>query len=1030
MTTSTTPTEPRTRLAPLLLLSLSLAAPLVGGCQLGIEPGELEDLALQPTRRFPAGSTFYLPTPAEGRWVLAEGPEGNANEVVPGFDGYARFTPIVAGDYAFRIDGTDVRRTLTVVDAVPYEHFNYYATSSLARVGSELWAAHLFDPHVSRIDPGTGEVLGTIRVGPWPSAVAWVEGMPHALVAHKAGDTVGFVDVADGRLVDALWVGDEPAEIVLSSDGATAYVALATEDAVAVVDVPRREVVGRIATNVNPTAMALSDDDATLYVASYRSAVSNRLQFPADERNDLYDIAVVDTAAMEVRDHIASVGATIGGLLLDGDRLYVAVTRVAVEELSGQEGMTAFRHSVVAYDASTLAELAAVDLGRQDSSTGWAVRPFGLAMAGGTLWVATEGSDAVVGLDPASLAETARFAAPGRPRTVLADGERLFVHGAQAYEVTTASADGTVTGSIALSGDPRGESLALGQALYTGVGAGAGENHSCADCHVDGLTDGNVWSAGGFSESSSRPMFWMEGTDPIGWEGDAWDLYSYLWGSPGPTIGLTISNEGHQAFYDYLAALVPPPSANGKTRRDGSLSDEGARGQALFGGKANCASCHAGPLTTQGLRLPGGGTQTDHPIVVPSLVGAYRHTFWLVNGAARTLEEAVVAMLPLSGGSLTEGEITDVARYLEELTARELFVLETTPRPGDQHVRSEGELRVILSHPVLDDPDNLARVGLRAAGGEAVAVTTVADGRHLVLTPAAPLQPGQAYELWVGEDFEAFNETTLASEHVAAFVVAGAPALRLEGDYVITVDHPNLDRENLRYDPSVIIPIPLRMQAAPNAYGAVMSTQVTEALSATYDVVIDGEQAYWPPFTFPVGPGFLNRSFPSDITLVDDDGDGIADRGESTLYFRSPGLEATDVRWTIERDDGGPVECSGMEGTHEVELTMDDAGNPVVDWTADVQALGYYVTDPDAIPPTGPGPVTGGEAYWVLTTASFPTGFEGPVAYGEVPAGAQDASEDSGAPLGGATLPAGSCVKLTLVFTDFSSTVLRYTAGG
>ncbi|MCX4248093.1 Ig-like domain-containing protein [Paraliomyxa miuraensis] len=1028
MTTSTprTPSLRPSRWA----LALALALPVGSGCQLGVEPGELEELPLQPSSRFVAGSTYYLPLPAEGRWVVEQAPEGNANELVPGADGHARFTPVVAGDYVFRIDGTDVRRSLTVVEQGPYEHFNYYATSSLARVGDEVWVAHLFDPHVSRIDPASGRVLGTIRVGPWPAAVAWRPELPVALVAHEAGDTVGFVDLAEGRLVDALWVGDEPAEIVLSSDGSTAYVSLATEDAVVVVDVARREVVGRVATNVNPTAMAISDDDATLYVASYRSAVSNRLQFPADPRNDLYDIAVVDTASLEVRDFIPEVGATLGGLLLDGDRLYVAVTRVAVEELSGQEGMTAFRHSVVAYDTSTLAEQVAVDLGRQESSTGWAVRPFGMAMAGGTLWVTTEGSDAVVGLDPQTLAETVRFEAPGRPRTILADGEGLLVHGAQAYAVTTASASGTVTGSIALSGDPRSESVALGQRLYTGTGAGAGENHSCADCHVDGLTDGNVWSAGGFSESSSRPMFWMEGTDPIGWEGDAWDLYSYLWGSPGPTIGLTATTEAHQAFYDYLAAFVPPPPANGWTRRDGSLSEAAERGRELFVGEANCASCHAGPLTTQGLRLPGGGTQTEHPIVVPSLVASYRHSYWLVNGAARTLEEAVEAMLPLSSGSLDEPGIEAVARYLRELTARELFVLSTTPKAGDRYVRSEGPLRVTMSHPVFDDAENLARVSLRATGGEPVEAAVEAEGRHLVVSPAQALVPGQGYELVVGAGFESFSELSLAEDHVAAFTVAGAPSLRLEGDYVITVDHPNLDRETLDYDPSVIIPIPLRMQATPSAYGATMDTQVTETLSARYDVVIDGDVAHWPPFAFPVGPGFLNRSFPSEITLVDDDGDGIADRGESTLYFRSPGLEATDVRWTIARDDGGPVECSGQEGTHEVDLTMDGAGNPAVAWTTDVEALGYYVTDPDAVPPTGPGPVTGGETYWAISTASFPAGFVGPVTYGELPEGAQDVSEASGAPLGGAALPDGSCIKLTLVFTDFSSTTLRYQAGG
>jgi DNA-binding beta-propeller fold protein YncE/mono/diheme cytochrome c family protein len=1011
-------------------MSMALALTLASGCLEEIDPGELQALELQPAERFPLGATFWLPLPAQSRWVLESAPAGNDNEVVPGADGFARFTPVVAGDYEFRIAGTSERRALTVVDEIPYEHFNYYPTTSLARVRDELWVANVYDPHVSRIDPATGEVTGTIAVGPWPTAIASQPELPVALVAHKAGDTVGLVDVETGRLVDAVWVGDEPASIALSPDGATAYVSLATENVVAVLDVARREVVGRIATNVDPGVMALSDDGATLYVASYRSGVSNRQQFGSDPRADLYDIAVVDTATQEVRGHVATVGSTIGGILLAGDRLYVATTRAAVEELSGDDGMTAFRHSVVAYDTGTLAEVTAADLGRQASSTGWAVRPFGMALAGGTLWVTAEGSDVVLGLDPTTLAETARLPAQGRPRAILADDERLYVHGAQAYRVTLASHDGTATGTVALAGDPRGASLALGQALYTGVGAGAGENHSCADCHVDGLTDGNVWSAGGFSESSSRPMFWLEGPRAVGWEGDAYELYSYLWGSPGPTIGATIDTELHQAFYDYLAALVPPPPANGLTERDGSLTEDARRGQALFVGEGACASCHAGPLATQGLRLPGGGTQSDHPIVVPSLVGAYRHTFWLVNGAARTLEEAVEAMLPLSGSALDEGEISDVARYLRELTAREFFVLASTPRAGAQHVRSEGALQLTLSHPVLDEPENLGRITLRASGGEAVGVTVEADGRHLTLTPATALQPGQAYELVVGAELEGFNEQAVGQEELIAFTVAGAPSLRLEGDYIVTVDHPNLDFANKRYDSSVIIPVTVPMQATATPYGAALLAQTTELLEGRYDVVIEDETAYFPPFAFPVGPGFLNRSFPSEITLRDDDGDGIADAGESTLYFRSPGLEALDVRWTIERDDGGPVECSGAEGMHEVTLTMDDAGGPVVAWTADVDALGYYVTDPDATPPAGPGPVTGGETYWAVATASFPTGFRGPVRYGEVPEGGQDVSVDSGAPEGGAALPPGSCIKLTLVFSDFSSTVLRYSTEG
>lgn len=1006
---------------------LALALTLGAGCTIDVDPGELEALPLQPTERFVTGSTFFLPLPEQSKWTLASAPEGNQNEVVAGNDGYARFTPIVPGEYEFVVDATDERRTLTAVEQFPYEHFNYYQTSSMALVDGQLWVANLFDPHISRVDPDSGQVQGTVRVGPWPVALAHAEDQGVVLVAHKAGDTVGFVDTAEGILLDSVWVGDEPAEIKVSPDGATAYVSLATEDAIAVVDVPSRSVVGRVETNANATSMALSDDGRTLFVASYRSGVGDRQIFDADERADRFDIAVVDTETLEVTDYIPSVGATIGGLLLDAGVLYVAATRVALEELSPlNEDSRAFQHVVAAYDTSMLTEIASADIGRQASAPDFAVRPFGMTMAGDTLWVTTEGSDLVVGLSPADLTESTRFSAAGRPRTITSDGNRLFVHGAQGYTVTMADDVGNVTGTAQLSGDPRPAGVAVGQAIYTGVGERGGNNHSCADCHVDGLTDGNVWNAG-FSLSASRPMFWMEGTSPIGWEGDAYDLRSYLFGSPAPTIGIIPSTESLNGVYDYLAAFVPPPAANGWTERDGSLTEDGLRGKALFDGQGNCASCHAGPLTTQGLRLPNGGTDDAHPIVVPSLVGSYRHTFWLVNGAARTLEEAVVAMLPLSNTTLTDDEVVDVAQYLRELTAREFFVLSTTPNTGAQQARNDGPILATMSHPVFDDPDNLARVGLRSEQGDTVDIEVEAEGRRLTITPAAALDPGLRYELVFAEDFEAFAGWTLGAESTHAFTVAAAPALRLEGDYIITVEHPNIDQELGRYDDSVTFSIPLAMTANPTSYGAVLDNQPTENIEWSYDVVVAGDVAHFPPFAFPAGPdGFLNRSFPSEITLVDDDGDGVADSGSSTLFFRSPGLEANDVRWTIERPGEAPTGCDGQEGDNPIDLTVDDAGRPTIDWSADTEGLGYYVTDPDAVPPMGPGPVTGGETYWAVGTAAFPDGFRGPVVYGEVPEGGVDASEDSDAPAGGAELPPSTCIKLTVIFTDFSTTTLRY----
>jgi streptogramin lyase len=984
------------------------------------------ELPMQSMNRFPVGSTYYLKTFEAGKWLLESAPSLNTNTLVAGNDGFTRFTPVISGTYVFRLDGTEETQRLTVVDQVPFEHFTYYQTSSMADVDGEIWVANLFDPHISRIDSASGTVKGKILTGPWPSALAFVKSRNLVLVTHKAGDTLGFVDVTSGQLVDAVWVGDEPADVVVSPDGTKAYVSLVTEGAIVVVDLAKREVTGRLTTNKNATKLALSEDGSTLFVASYCSGVSERLQFPVEKRNDQFDIAIVDTNALTVTGYIESVGSMLGGLWATKDKLYVSTTRVAITELTTQEGMTAFRHSVAAYDLATKKEIVGVDVGRQASSKGLAVRPFGMTLANDTLWVAFEGNDLVVGLDPETLAEKTRFAAEGRPRSIFTSGDKLYVHGAQEYAVTIAKTDGTVDKIVKLEGDPRGSSVKLGQALYTGTGAKAGVNHSCADCHVDSITDGNVWSAG-FSESASRPMFWMERESAIGWEGDAHDLFSYLYGSPAPTIGVTVNTEQHRAFYDFLATIVPPPPGNGKTMRDGSMTETAKRGEAIFRGKGNCAGCHAGPFTSDGLRLEGGGTQTTHPIIVPSLVGAYRHGWWLVNGAAWTMDEAVEAMTILAGTTITAEEKKDVVQYLDELTARDFFILNSSPRDGATNVRNEGDITVTLSHPLYEATNNLNLIELRDKAGTKVKTSIKGSGRHVTITPSAPLEFGAEYDIVIMQGFEAFDEMKLAAEHKIHFTVGAAPTLKLEGNYTVNIDHPFLDFEKKDYVPTPIIPVTLPMVATSTGYGATIKATPLDGLVAPLDVAISGNEAFFPPFPFQVGPaGFMNRSFPTQITLVDMDSDGIADSGESTLTLRGPGLEAKDVRWTIKRDGDVPMTCDGMTGTHAITLETDANGLPTVSWMAAVNALGYYVTDVDAKTPLGPGPVTGGTTYWAVGATAFPTGFAGPIAYGMVPAGASDATAASGGMAGGSPIPSKSCVKLTLVFNDFSTTVMKY----
>ena len=65
--------------------------------------------------------------------------------------------------------------------------------------------------------------------------------------------------------------------------------------------------------------------------------------------------------------------------------------------------------------------------------------------------------------------------------------------------------------------------------------------------------------------------------------------------------------------------------------------------------------------------------------------------------------------------------------------------------------------------------------------------------------------------------------------------------------------------------------------------------------------------------------------------------------------------------------------------------------------------------------PLGPGVVQGGDTYWAVTAAEFPTTFAAPVTYGVVPEGGQDESESNGALAGGTPLESGTCYRFSVV---------------
>ena len=195
------------------------------------------ELGTQPTDRLPVGDVLWLPKsggigcgPFE--WTLPD----STNGLILHND--ARYLPLSAGTTTLveATTGTSLEVTAIDTDLVPFQTLMYLPTRSLAEVDDEVWVAEAFAPRVARLDARSGAQLGSINVGPWPTALAVDSTQGLVVVTHTGNDTLGLIDSDTRQMVDAIWVGDEPSNVVMDPTMSVAYVSLETESAIAVVD--------------------------------------------------------------------------------------------------------------------------------------------------------------------------------------------------------------------------------------------------------------------------------------------------------------------------------------------------------------------------------------------------------------------------------------------------------------------------------------------------------------------------------------------------------------------------------------------------------------------------------------------------------------------------------------------------------------------------------------------------------------------------------------------------------------------------
>ncbi len=190
----------------------------------------------------------------------------------------------------------------------------------------------------------------------------------------------------------------------------------------------------------------------------------------------------------------------------------------------------------------------------------------------------------------------------------------------------------------------------------------SGGSLACASCHGEGGDDAQTWNFNGTKPRRTPSLLGtVKGTAPYHWDADFPDLQAlahevYTGRMSGPVLAA-----------DQLAALrtwleqLPAP------KRAAVDPAAQARGEALFVGKAACATCHSGPSYTNNATVDVG---TGAALQVPPLVGVGARGPFMHTGCAATLTERFTKCATSAHGStsnLTTSEVSDLVAFLSSL---------------------------------------------------------------------------------------------------------------------------------------------------------------------------------------------------------------------------------------------------------------------------------------------------------------------------------------------------------------------------
>lgn len=546
-------------------------------------------------------------------------------------------------------------------------------------------------------------------------------------VTNQDDASISIVD-AEGNERDVIGLpyASRPFGIVVSAHLGKAFVSLQARGEVVEIDLETRRIERTVQVGPSVAGLALDARSSRLYVSRFISAddggevaeietkrlrVTRRFRLPLDPGPD------TEASARGVPNYLRAVVPSP-----DGARLWVPAKKDNISRGSARDGLpltfeTSVRTIVSFLDPTSGEEILEerIDLNNRTLGLSATFSPLG-----DYAFVALLGNDGVEAIDAYNRRVVAgQFELGSAPDgLVLDDAGRLYLNAFLARSVVvldvtqllesrafTFERVADVKVSLQESLDP--DVLRGKQIFYDASDTRMSRDGyiSCAACHLDGFEDGQIWDftdrGEGFRNTTSLLGRRGMGHGRVHWSGNFDEIQDFEHDMRGPFGGtgflsqesfeegsrsttLGDAKAGKSAELDALAAYVTSLDrvhTSPHRDRDGSLTDAGWRGRALFE-SSGCTTCHGGPDFTDSLegRLHDVGTlrstsgkrlgEALSGIDTPTLRGIWETAPYLHDGSAGTLLDVIARNSSDQHGntsSLSDGERADLVAYLMQI---------------------------------------------------------------------------------------------------------------------------------------------------------------------------------------------------------------------------------------------------------------------------------------------------------------------------------------------------------------------------